>query len=196
MGKFTAYKLPLRDMTEGKHVFEYKLDKEFFKNMENEDVHDADLTATLNVNYHNDVYDLDFDVEGEVTLLCDRCLDALQWPISQKYHIVVKYGDGYCDDSDEELEIPRTDPDINVAYMLHDTVVLGIPIRHVHPAGKCNRQMSALFRRHASNPDPDSELEENLMEEIDDIDRESPRQTDPRWNALKGLGSDAEVSED
>ncbi|MDE7467087.1 MAG: DUF177 domain-containing protein [Muribaculaceae bacterium] len=184
MGKFSAYKLPLKSLGVGTHEFDYKLDKQFFANMEYADVRDADIDVHLVVDYHNDIYHLEFTLTGTVTLLCDRCLDDLVLPIDTTYTINVEYGDDYNDDSDDLLIIPDSDNYLNVAYMLYDTVVLVIPIKHVHPLGKCNRAMSALLKKHRGQGE-DAELEEELMEGIEDA---TP---DPRWDALKGLGSDA-----
>jgi uncharacterized metal-binding protein YceD (DUF177 family) len=181
MGKFTQFKLPLKSLSQGEHVFNYHLDKQFFANMESADIHDADLDVTLTVNYRGDVYDLVFKVTGHVVILCDRCLDDLELPIDETYHIMVKYGETYNDDSDVLLEIPYSDNDLNVAYMLYDTVSLAIPIKHVHPAGKCNRQMSAVLKKHR--------VEEGEPLDDDDSDEETSDEVtgdiDPRWNALK-----------
>lgn len=189
MGKFSAYKLPLKSLGIGTHEFEYHLDKQFFANMESSDVHDADLSVHLTVTYKGDFYDLDFHITGEVVLICDRCLDDLHFPIDATYHIVVKYGDDYNDDSDEVLEIPQSGSSLNVAYMLYDTVELAIPIKHVHPMGKCNRQMSALLKKHrATTGDEDAELENELIDEIDSMpDSSDDAPSDPRWDALRKL---------
>ena len=171
MGKFSAYKLQLKSLAPGTHEFEYVLDKQFFANMESADIHDADLKVKLTAVYRGDVYDLTFKITGNVVLLCDRCLDTMDFPIDASYHIMVKYGDDYNDDSDELLEIPQSDAYINVAYMLYDTVALAIPIKHVHPMGKCNRQMSALLKKHrARATGEDADLENELIDEIDDIE--------------------------
>ena len=187
MGKFSVFKLPLKSLGTGTHEFEYHLDKQFFANMESSDVHDADLAVHLTVKYNGDFYDLDFHVSGEVVLICDRCLDDLHYPIDTTYHIIVKYGEDYNDDSDEVLEIPESDNTLNVAYMLYDTVELAIPIKHVHPLGKCNRQMSALLKKHrATAGDEDAELENELIDEIDTLpDCSDDAPTDPRWDALR-----------
>lgn len=189
MGKFPVFKLPLKSLGTGTHEFEYHLDKQFFANMESSDVHDADLAVHLTVKYNGDFYDLDFHVSGEVVLICDRCLDDLHYPIDTTYHIIVKYGEDYNDDSDEVLEIPESDNTLNVAYMLYDTVELAIPIKHVHPLGKCNRQMSALLKKHrATAGDEDAELENELIDEIDTLpDSSDDAPTDPRWDALRKL---------
>lgn len=198
MGKFSAYKLQLKSLAPGTHHFEYVLDKQFFANMESADIHDADLHVELTVEYRGDIYDLKFKITGNVVLLCDRCLDTMDFPVDTEYHIMVKYGDDYNDDSDELLEIPLSDAYINVAYMLYDTVELAIPIKHVHPLGKCNRQMSALLKKHRVHATgEDAEIENELIDEIDNIDQadEVQRPTDPRWDALKNLNG-AENPED
>lgn len=133
-------------MSPGVHEVEYHLGKQFFENMESQDVHDADLTVKLTVNHKMDMYYLDFVVSGEVTLICDRCLDDLHYPLEAKYSIAVKYGDDYNDDNDDLLVIPESDNTLNVAYMIYDTVELQIPMKHVHPLGKCNRAMSAILK--------------------------------------------------
>lgn len=192
VGKFTAYKIPLKSMAAGTYEYDYKLGGQFFKDMESPDVRDADVDAHLTVVHRDGVYDLSFKFVGEVVLLCDRCLDDLHFPIDTTYHIIVKYGDAYRDDSDDLLEIPESDSELNVAYMMYDTVSLAIPIKHVHPQGKCNRAMSALLRKHRTTMpgDEDAALEEELMDEMDSMpDGDEPVETpvDPRWNKLKDL---------
>ena len=93
MGKFTAYKLPLKSLAKGSHEFDYDLGKQFFADMESQDMRDSDVKVRLTVGYNGDVYDLTFVFTGEVTVLCDRCLDDLHLPIDTTYHIMVKYGD-------------------------------------------------------------------------------------------------------
>lgn len=189
MGKFTAFNVPLKSLTEGTHTFRYHLDKEFFVNMESTDIHDADVNVVLTVNVVRDLYVMDFKFSGTVTVLCDRCLDDLIFPIETSYDINVRYGDECKDESDTLLEIPRTDNDLNVSYMIYDSVSLAIPIKHVHPAGKCNRQMSALLHKHSATlADP---LEQELLDSVDEIDSDSGAATDPRWDVLKSLAGKA-----
>ncbi len=172
MGKFTEYKLMLKSLPEGKHSFEYHLDKQFFINMENADVRDADVKVLLDVDHRGDAYMLAFRLAGTLTVLCDRCLDELPLDIDTTYALTVKYGEEYNDDSDTLLVIPESDNYLNVAYMLYDTAVLAIPPRHVHPQGKCNRAMSALNKKYGvrNADDEDAELERDLIDEMDSVD--------------------------
>lgn len=192
MGKFSQFKLPLKSLPKGTHQFEYHLDKQFFVNMESEDVREADVNVGLVVTYNNDVYDLAFTFTGNVTVLCDRCLDEMLLDIDTTYGIKVKYGEDYREDSDDMMEIPESDNYLNVAYMIYDTVALAIPMKHVHPMGKCNRAMSTLLKKHRATDlgDADTELDEEMIDEIDnlqaDADTDAPT-TDPRWDKLKEL---------
>lgn len=195
VGKFSKYKVALKSMPEGEETYNFHLDKQFFEDMECTDVRGANLDAALKVVHRNGVYELDFELTGEVTVACDRCLDDLQIPVESDYHIVVKYGDEFRQDSDELLEIPESDDSVNVAYMIYDTAMLAIPIKHVHPLGKCNRAMSALLKKHRATrvDDPDADLEEELLDGIDDEQPASESaSSDPRWDALKGLKDNTE----
>ncbi len=175
MGKFTAYNVPLKSLGEGTHEFDYRLDGEFFANMENADIRKADVAVKLKITLVHGRYDLQFAMQGTVTTLCDRCLDDLDLPIDTSYRILVEYGSDYNSDSDELLVIPNSDSNLNVAYMIYDTVALAIPMKHVHPLGKCNRQMTALLRKHRTRDnDEDAELESELIEEMDSMEPEQP----------------------
>lgn len=192
MGKFTEFKLGLKSLPLGTHHVEFHLGKEFFVNMESADVHDADLAVDLAVVHRNDAYDMTFHITGTVTLICDRCLDSLEMPMDTLYHVTVEYGDDYNDESDDVLVIPESDNSLNVAYMIYDTVALAIPIKHVHPLGKCNRAMSAILKKHTTGPaSGDDAIEETLIEEMDAMDDDAGvdagTPTDPRWDELKKL---------
>lgn len=186
-------------MPEGKHQFDWTLGKTFFKNMENDDIRDADVHVGLTVEHRGDLYEMTFEVEGVLTLICDRCLDDLEFPVDTEYKINVKYGEDYNDDSDDLLIIPESDNYLNVAYMIYDTVALTIPIRHVHPMGKCNRAMSAMLKKHRAQnvDDEDAALENELIEEMDSIDTSDDGiRTDPRWDGLKNIDRDRLDSND
>lgn len=171
MGKFSDYKLQLASLPVGEHTFTYHLDKQFFANMEADDIRDAEVEVTLTLQHRRDAYDLTFHLLGTLTVPCDRCLDDLELPVDTSYHVVVKYGDDYRDE-DEYMEIPASETSLNVAYMVYDTAVLAIPMKHVHPLGKCNRAMTSLLKKHRApaGDDPDAELEDQLIDEMEASD--------------------------
>ena len=134
--------------------------------MENPDVNFSDVKVHLDLVKKNEVYDCTFTCKGMLKIPCDRCLDPIDHEVDTTYHIIVKYGDDYNDESDDLLVIPHSDNYLNVAYMLYDTIVLTIPLRHVHPMGKCNRAMLAALSKHRKSGD------EEVDEAMDEVDSE------------------------
>ena len=152
-------------MRDGHHEQDFEIGTEFFRNMENTDIISADIKAHLDIDKKNDVYDCTFHVKGMLQIPCDRCLDPIDHEVDTEYHVIVKYGEDY-DDADGLLILPYSNTYLNVAYILNDTILLTIPLRHVHPMGKCNRAMAAALHKHRSNVDEETE------EQLDEVDAE------------------------
>lgn len=173
MGKFTAYKVQLASLPEGKFEQDFVCDTAFFKNMENDVVSNADVNVHLDLEHRRGLYDLKFTLKGLVQVPCDRCLDPIDIDVDSTYNIKVEYGDTYDDASDDLLIIPSDNPYLNVAYMLYDTILLAIPMRHVHPLGKCNRAMAAALNKHKvrGGEDDDEEMVDTSigLDEAEDI---------------------------
>ena len=187
MGKFAAFRLPLREMKRGTHEFEFVLDTEFFRNMESEDILKGDVKAYATVECKNDYYECDFTLQGTIAITCDRCLDEMELDVDTDYHLCVKYGDAYNDENDELLIIPEKDAYLNVAYMLYDTVALTIPLKHTHPAGKCNKGMAKYLKQHGASQYGDEDYDDADYEHYDSDEDDNNTQVDPRWEALKKL---------
>lgn len=170
----------------GNQHFAYSVDTAFFHDMESADIRSGLVSVELDVKNDGDIYTLDFAFKGNVVIACDRCLDDLDHAVDTDYHIVVKYGDEFNDDSDDVLTIPESDNFLNVAYMIYDTIALTIPLKHVHPSGQCNKEMAAKLRSHAAL------IEGEEADDEDDFysasDEEATTETnDPRWDALRSL---------
>ena len=181
MGTLAEYKLPLRPLVIGTHKFSFRLTKDFFEQMESTDVRDGDILAEVTVEYTGDVYEIDMRCTGEVTIPCDRCLDDMQESIDAEYHIAAKYGDRYNDEDEALIEVPRSDSNLDIAHMLYDTVMLDIPIQHMHADGQCNSAMSDILNQHR-------------VIDLQDSQEQGPQDTegadtpnDPRWDALKNF---------
>ena len=171
MGKFTQYKVQLASLADGHYEKDFECGTEFFKNMENPDVISSDVKVHMDLDKKNDAYECTFHCKGTLQVPCDRCLDPLDLEVDSDYHITVRYGEDYDDVSDELLTIPYSDTYLNVAYMLYDTIVLSIPLRHVHPMGKCNRAMAAALHKHHAGAEDDEELDEAL-DAVDNVPTE------------------------
>ncbi len=173
MGKFTAYKVQLASLPDGKHEQDFEIGTEFFKNMENSDIVNSDVKVHLDLVKRHDTYDCTFHCKGVVQVPCDRCLDPIDIEVDTDYHVVVKYGENYDDGADNLLVIPFSNTFLNVAYILYDTILLTIPLRHVHPLGKCNRAMAAVLSKHRGNSaDDEGEAMDDFDADIESVEKE------------------------
>ena len=154
---------------------------------------DDRVKVSLTVRYENDTYYLAFKVAGTIVIPCDRCLDDMEHSLDTEYSVKVKYGQEYSEDNDELIVIPESEANFNVANLIYDTVALTIPLKHVHPAGMCNKEMAAQLKLHSSSlRDEDDEYgyydEEDDEEETSGSEEENEeKETDPRWAALKNI---------
>lgn len=183
--KVASFKLKLGSMAFGTETFKYSLDAGFFNDIEQTEVRRSDVTAVITVTRKgDDFFDLSIECTGTVVIGCDRCLDDLVHDVDTVYEIGVKLeGTEYDDSRDDLLLVPESWRELDVAPLVRDTVLLTIPMTHVHPEGECNEQMTALLSDHAAEGLSD-DLPGDTDQGEDGGDEEC---VDPRWAALKKL---------
>lgn len=193
MGKFSAYTIPLKDLSEGVHIYEYDLDNEYFTAIEGPEVPKGKVHATVEVKKGSQAFELKFDIKGVVQILCDRCLEEMDQEIDTQDRLTVKFGPDYAEEGESLIVVPEDEGEINLAWFLYEFIALNIPIRHVHPIGKCSKTMVSKLRKHlAHDANEDEDIDFDEMEEIDEEDAvadesESEDAIDPRWEGLKQL---------
>jgi len=193
MGKFNVYKIPLKDLAEGSHTYEFTLDNIFFKDIDSPEVQKGKVKAVVSVKRAGQVFELVFNLKGVAQIPCDRCLDDMEQEIECKNQLIVKFGKDYAEESDKIIVIPEAEGEINIAWFLYEFVALAIPMRHIHPAGKCSKRMVSKLKKHiASAKDDEEDGWDNepvdFMDDSDDLDlqeEEIKEEPDPRWDKLK-----------
>ena len=195
MGKYSQYKIDLKNLPNETTTYSYVLDQKFFDAIDHEEVRKGNVKAELSVRRTVDSYEFNFHLFGTIQIPCDRCLDEMSQEIDATDRLVVKLGEEYSEDSDELVTIPQDEAAINIAWYLYEFIVLDIPIKHVHEQGKCNKAMVSKYRQHQavsiSDGDDEDDDEDNLLDDSlnddDSIDDSSEENTDPRWDELKKL---------
>jgi len=185
LGKFDIYKIDLKNLSSGVHPFEYFLDNKFFMDIDGDEVQKGKVKVLLEVKRTSAMFEMSFQIEGVVLVPCDRCLDDMEIPIETKNRLVVKFGKEYAEESDEIVVIPEDEGAINLAWFLYEFIALTVPMKHVHPPGKCNKTMSSKLKKHSTKSAEDNEYEEGADDMS--VDNDIVDTTDPRWDALKGL---------
>jgi len=176
MNYLSKYEIAFKGLKEGTHRFDYEIDDKFFDKFENSDVKKGSLKAEVILTKQSTLLILEFSAKGFVELVCDRCLDFYNQKISNKSKLFVKFGQEDQELSDDVIMISQDEYQINVAQYFYELVVLGLPIKHVHPTDK--KGLSAC------DPEMIKKLNEYL---IDEIIPETQEPVDERWNELKKL---------
>lgn len=155
-------------LTLGKHTFTFSLSDTFLALYGYEDHQKLEATATVTLEKHNTFLEMNFGLLGVVEVICDRTGELFMQNISNSFDLLVKFGEAYNDIDDETLILPQGEYQINVAQYLYELVVLGIPIKNVHPDAKKSKKAK-----------PTAELPKPAEDHTE--------AQDPRWDKLKDL---------
>ena len=180
-------KLSISSLPFGKQDFTYHLDGKFFNEIEASEVRSGSVDVALSVTHRQEgIYELYFVCSGAITIPCDRCLDDMEHPVDATYHLTVKMGDALDDSVDGVLVIPSSWRTLDLAPIVRDTVLLTIPMMHVHAPGECNEEMLGRLEEHAARGyDSDEDFE--MPPQDKNIEDNAEGDIDPRWAALKQL---------
>jgi uncharacterized metal-binding protein YceD (DUF177 family) len=179
MKHLLKYEIPFKGLKEGEHEFDFKLDNKFFEQFENSEVKKGQLDATVLLTRQSTMLILDMAVKGKVELMCDRCLDNYMQDVENNSRLIIKFGQEAEELSDEIVVIEAEDYQINVAHYLYELVILGLPIKHVHPTDENGN----------SDCDPEmvDKLEEYLLDDEEAQEAQEEPIVDERWSELKKL---------
>lgn len=82
------------------------------------------------------------EVTGVLRLQCQRCLGAVDFPLRLSNTLLLASGDGAGGDPDDgDLEWIEAGPGQDVASLVEDEILLGLPYAPMHEQGKCLRQV-------------------------------------------------------
>lgn len=156
----------------GNHQFEYIIDDEFFKHFEQSDIHHGIVNVYVELEKHEHMLVLDFDLIGKVTVPCDRCGDAVDVLIQSEQQMIYKFGEAYEEEDDNLIILPEDEHQLNIGDIIYEFIVLGVPYRCVH----------------GEDDNGDSLCNKEALKRLNELSRKD--QVDPRWEALKKFNID------
>ena len=167
MDRLKSYKIGLHGLNEGVNNLSFKLDNGYFEAIEADDIREGLLEVTMQIDRKGSLFEVTYNVEGTVVVPCDICLDDMEQPIYADNRLIVKFGKENSED-DELVVVREDDGVLDISWFLYESIVLNIPIKHVHAPGKCNRDMMNALEAHSATR---SDVESNSA-------------VDPRWSEL------------
>ncbi|MBQ8808979.1 MAG: DUF177 domain-containing protein [Bacteroidales bacterium] len=135
--------IPLNGLASGENRFSWHAGKEFFETFENAEILDADLDVSVVAEKSGRYLGVDCEVDGTVTVVCDRCLEDLVMPIGTDIMMSVKYGDEDSSEDHQEGEreivfVPEGEAELDLSQIIYDYVCLSLPMQRHHEEGECN----------------------------------------------------------
>jgi len=132
------YEITFSGLKIGTHHFQYTIDNKFFANFEHNAFKDCDLEVDLSFDKRNSMIVLLFDIGGTISIDCDRCLEAFNYPIGGSYEVFVKFGEPSADidRSEDIIYLNPAEISINVAQLIYEFINLSIPIKKAHPVNE------------------------------------------------------------
>ena len=179
-------------MKENHAHYDFLLDNAFFAAIDSPELQKGKVTVQVDVKKTAQAFELSFNSQGTVVVLCDRCLDEMDQEISSTDKIFVKFGAEYADEGDNLIIVPEDEGDINVAWIMYEYIALAIPMKHVHAPGKCNKTMSGKLNKYLRTSADDMDEMEPVDDSAEDesnivSDEENDKPIDPRWSELQKL---------
>ncbi|MCF8713543.1 DUF177 domain-containing protein [Joostella atrarenae] len=177
MKKLKEFDIPFIGLKEGKHQFNFEIDKKFFDAFEFEDFNDAAVAVKFTLDKKSNMLELTFKANGSVNVYCDLSNEPYDQEVKGKLHLLVQFGEEYNDDNEEILIIPHSEHQINVAQYIYEMIVLSVPNKRIHPGVEDGTLATETLKKLEAFQ-PKEEKESNDGE------------TDPRWDQLKKLLTD------
>lgn len=136
--------IALNGLAAGKTQFRWHAEGQFFSSFENSEILDADVDIDVIVEKSGKYIGVDLDIEGEVTVECDKCLADLNLPVSASPKFSVKFGESSenenitAEGEREIIFLPETDTEMDLSQIIYDYVCISLPLSRVHEDGECD----------------------------------------------------------
>jgi len=163
------YKVSFADLKIGEHRFGFQVDSAFFEKFPESEILRANIKISLIMDKRENMLVLYFDINGDVEITCDRCLDEFRFPIKTKEKLIVKFGKEYEELSDDMIVIPTKTHHIDLQQHIYEYIMLSLPIQRIHP----------------DLPDGESGCNQIMLHHLNTVNE--THKADPRWDALRNL---------
>lgn len=165
------YKIPFKELEEGKHQFEFRVDDTFFAGFEDSEISGGDLLVDVELVKHSKGLEVTFSIKGVVVSQCDRCLDDLDCNIDYNKTIFFEFASVTEEVTDSLETLSYNEDSLELDAYIYEFINISIPIKKTHTTDKDGNSLC--------NPE--------MLERLNNITIENTNTNDPRWDKLKDL---------
>ena len=146
MSTLTKCSIAHKALSVGTHRFDFKIGDRFFEAFEGSEIHRGKADVQVVLNKQSNLLTLDFRIEGEVCVTCDRCLEEFMMPVGYTGTLAVRYSETEQESDGEVMWMLPGEDRVELAQYIYESIVLSLPYQRVHPEGECNPEMLERFR--------------------------------------------------
>ena len=139
------YTIAYKGLKTGQHEFHFEVDDAFFQSFENAEITKGHCGVNIQMERAETQLDLQIQIDGEVVVPCDRCLDDCLIPIHFSGELVVRISNEMGEYDGEVMWVLPSEDEVDLAQYIYESVVLSLPYRRVHAEGECNPEMLKRF---------------------------------------------------
>jgi uncharacterized metal-binding protein YceD (DUF177 family) len=162
------FRILFAGLKSGNHTYHFHIDKDFLSHYNIPEIDNINAELDFSLDKQTAVLTLNFELEGKVDTLGDRCGDELSLSIYFCQELLIKFGKEAGEESEKIIIIPSAETEIEISQYIYEFITFAIPLKKIHPEGKCNKES---------------------LKKLNDIkaDTEKKENIDPRWQELAKL---------
>ena len=167
------YRIPFRGLKEGKHTYEFTMDRKFFELFSESEIKEGELNAKVELSKRSNGLEAEFTINGIVKVICDRCLDEFDFPIHTRNKLFFEFGEENREVTDELIMLSASESLLNLGQYIYEFINLNLPLQRIHPDDEFGNSLcnSTMLKK----------LNDLIVHNNDD------EIEDPRWGKLKDL---------
>ncbi len=131
------FEIAWQGLKPGAHTYVYDINDRFMQEREaDENFANWSARITLLFDKHENFFMLRFDVDGKVTVACDRCGDDFELRLWDEFNLIIKLMGEDAEDIEDEVDvifIPRSETVIDISNWLYEFMLLSVPLQRIHP---------------------------------------------------------------
>lgn len=136
--------LQLNELEQGKHHYSFRLEDAYLQEQEKSEIQGGTVDIEADLTLRATDYSLHLKAQGEVQLICDRCLAPMTY--------AVDFEDDILPEEDDEPS-----DTLDLRWLAYEQITINLPLVHSHPDGECMKDMQQLLQTHLCSAVEDPE---------------------------------------
>ena len=146
----SEYQICISGLKQGSYKYHFDLDDSFFEGLEQDEILAGKVAADIELLIQRHTHVLKMYVEGNVTVICDRCLEPMSQYVQVDDTLLVRDGLRMVDDAEYDYVEVDERGYVDLSWPLYELIETCLPIVNCHQAGECNPQMEELLQSHSA----------------------------------------------